>query len=129
MASTSTPTPLPSGPPQAHFSRGTIIATAVGGGVALSIFLLLFYLIIRDRNYRNRGENVDMSMEDQPGSEGLRPAIGYEGVQIPNLHKTEPQDKRNDSRPTTAVESRKSSAKDSRDSSLHTLALPKRTGG
>ena len=130
MADNSVPTPLPSGPPQPRFSRGTIIASAVGGGVALIVFLLLFYLIIRDRNYRNRGSVGDMPMENHDGTGDLRPALGYDGVQVPNLHKTQPQDRKKlDSRQSSAVDSKMSSAMGSRGSSSHTLSLPKITEG
>lgn len=130
MASTSTPTTLPSGPPQPKFSRGTIIASAVGGGVALIILILLIWLIIRDRNYRTRGTVLDLPMIDQDGSRELRPALGYEGVQIPNLHKTQPLERKKlDSRQSSGLGSRQSTAVDSRDSSAHTLSFPKATEG
>lgn len=83
-------------------------------------FLLLFYLIVRDRNYRNRGQVVDLPVEDQDGAEGLRPALGYEGVQIPNLHKIQPQDR-------AKLGSRQSTAIGSRESSSRSLSLPKKT--
>jgi hypothetical protein len=71
-----------------------------------------------------------MPMENQDETGDLRPALGYEGVQIPNMHKTQPQDrKRLDSRQSSAVDSRMSTVVDSRDSSLHTLSLPKITKG
>lgn len=122
MNTTSNPDSAPAGPPAPNFSRGMIIGSAVAGGVALIIFLVLFYLIVRDRNYRNRGQVVDLPTEDPNGAEGLRPALGYEGVQVPNLHKTQPQDR-------SKLGSRELTAIGSRDSSSHTLSLPKKTEG
>lgn len=114
MDDTSSPSSTPAGPPQPRLSRATIIGSAVGGGVALIILLVLFYLIVRDRNYRNRGKDGDMPVEDQHGEDGLRPA--------PDPHKTQPQGR-------SKLSSRESTAVGSRDSSSRNLSLPKKAQG
>ncbi|RDI84636.1 Pyruvate decarboxylase [Venturia inaequalis] len=113
----------PIGPPEPTLSRATIIGSAVGGGVALIILLVLIYLIVRDRNYRNRGKVEDLPVEEvQDGAERLTPALGPDGVQIPKLHNTQPQDR-------IKLGSQDSTAVGSRESSSHNLSLPTKTHG
>ncbi|TID24324.1 Pyruvate decarboxylase [Venturia nashicola] len=122
MDDTSTSNSAAAGPPRPVLSRGTIIGSAVGGGVAFIILLILFYLIVRDRNYRNRGQVLDLPVEAQDGGESSRPALENDGVQAPKLHKTQAQDR-------TKLSSRESTAVGSGDSSPRTLSLPKKTHG